>query len=173
MTGVQLLPSASAQGKGAKQKGSQASQKEDHWFATAGEKGVVKVWSALQGKCIGEQAALGTIEEGSELTSLERGQDGNLMSATQDGRIAIIAISVIFWQFAFSKCMGLILGIQLYGNALCTIKQCKICQRKYLKVSDSFSPCLLAFASEAVPVYAYLMYLWPQSSLSWNRYKSS
>ena len=89
--------SASSELKGKGKKGSSPSgiQKE-HLFATAGASGAIKVWSSLKGKCIAEQELPSHVEEGSQLTALEACQGGVLMSATEDSRLTLVAVTVRF-----------------------------------------------------------------------------
>lgn len=89
--------SGPSDGKG-KSKGnnslSKAGPQKEHFFATAGAKGAIRVWSSLKGKCIAEQDLPSHVEEGSQLTALEKCQGGVLMSATEDSRLTLVKIAV-------------------------------------------------------------------------------
>ena len=93
--GAQFLLEESA-GKKASRKSTTPGKRvvKDYHFATAGEKGGIRVWSSAKGRCIAEQEMPGHVEEGSQLVALEISKNGKLMSATEDSQISIVAVKV-------------------------------------------------------------------------------
>ena len=89
-----MSEASESRSRGKKSSSSGDSQSKEHFFATAGAKGAIKVWSSLKGKCVAEQQLPSHVEEGSQLTALEKSPSGLLMSATEDSRITLANIAV-------------------------------------------------------------------------------
>ena len=63
-------------------------------FATAGEKGIVKIWSGKSSALVAEQTQEGPFEEGSQLTGLYCDPDGQLISTSEDAKIQFLGTQV-------------------------------------------------------------------------------
>lgn len=60
------------------------------YFATAGEKGIVRVWSSRSSTPVAEQLLEGPFEEGSQLTGLALSTSGHLISTSEDAKIQFL-----------------------------------------------------------------------------------